>query len=130
MLQKNSVTEAVSNEDDIKIKLDQACDTETSDDCFIDGETRASSQSLASGYQSGSSTDMNETDQQPEKSMCVTTAASCSHDLKQVDLTMLEFTEHMDSKWPNLGDCVCFTCSCYQLVLSYNFSHDCHRLQP
>ena len=100
MLQVNSVTEAVSNEDDVKIKLDQACDTETSDDCFIDGETRASSQSLASGYQSGSSTDMNETDQQSEKSMlvCGTAAASCSHDLKQVDLTILGYTEHMDSK--------------------------------
>ena len=97
------MTEAVSNEDYIKIKLDQACDTEASDNCFIDGETRASSQSLASGYQSGSSTDMSETDQQPEKSMCGTAAASCPHDLKQVDLAILEFTEHMDSKWPNLG---------------------------
>ena len=97
------MTEAVSNED-IKIKLDQACDTETSDDCFIDGETRASSQSFASWYQSGSSTDISETVQQPDKSMlvCGTAAASQSHDLKQVDLTILRYTEHMDSKWPNL----------------------------
>ena len=101
------MTEAVSNEDDVKLKLDQACDTETSDDFFIDGETRASSQSLASGYQSGSSTDMNERVQQPDKSMLVcgtAAAASRSHDLKQVDETILRYTEHMDSKWSNLGD--------------------------
>ena len=98
------MTEAVSNEDDVQIKLEQAFDTETSDNLFIDGETRASSQSFASGYQLGSSTDMSET-VQPDESMlvCGTTAASRPHDLKQVDLTILGYTEHMDSKWPNLG---------------------------
>ena len=99
------MTEAVSDEDNIKIKLDQACDTDPSDDFFIDGETRAPSQSFASGYQSGSSIDMSETVQQPEKSMlvCGTAAASQSHDLKQVDKTVLGSTQHTDSKWPNLG---------------------------
>ena len=103
MLQENSGTEAVSNEDedDIKIKLDQSCGaTEPSGDFFGDGETRASLLSVAkssSGYQSGSSTDMSETSQ-PDKSMlvCGTAAASHSHDLKQADETVLGSTEHID----------------------------------
>ena len=94
------MTEAVSNEDDIKIKLGQSCgDTET-DDFFGDGETRASLQSVAnssSGYQSGSSTDISET-VQCDKSLlvCGTAAASHSHDLKQADETVLGSTEHTD----------------------------------
>ena len=62
MPQENSVTEAVSNEDNIKIKLDQSCgDTEPSDDFFGDGETRASLQSVAKSSSLGSSTDISET---------------------------------------------------------------------
>ena len=107
MLQENLVTEAVSNEDDIKIKHDQACDTEPSDDIFSGDETRLSVQSDAkssSGYRSGSSIDMSETVQQPDKSMFVygTAAVSRSHDLEQVDGTILGSTEDADSKWPNL----------------------------
>ena len=96
------MTGAVSNEDDIKINNDQSCaDTESSDDLFSDGETRESLQSAAkssSGYHSGSSTDMSKT-VQPDKSMlvCGTTAASHSHDLEQVDVTILGSTEHTDS---------------------------------
>ena len=98
------MTEAVSNNDDIKIKHDQSCaDTETSDEFFIDGETRVSSQSFASGYQSGSSTDISETVQQPDKSMLVYETTAAYSDLNQVDLSILGYTEHMDSKWPNLG---------------------------
>ena len=96
------MTEAVSNEDSIKIKLDQSCaDTESSDELFSDGETGASLQSVAKssslGHHLGSSTDISETVQQPDKSMlvCGTTAASRSHDLKQ---TVLGSTEHTDSK--------------------------------
>ena len=107
MLQGNSVTEAVSNEDDIKINLDQSFgDTESSDELFSDGETRESLQSAAkssSGYHSGSSTDLSE---QPGKSMlvCVTAAISDSHNLEQVDVAILGSTEHTDSsKYPNLG---------------------------
>ena len=103
------MTGAVSNEDDIKINLDQSCaDTESSDDFFSDGETRASLQSVAkssSGYHLGSSTDISEAVQQPDKSLFVyaTAAASRSHDLEQVDETVLGSTEHKDSsKWPNL----------------------------
>ena len=102
LLQENLGTEAVSNEKDIKINLDQSCaDTESSDDLFSDGETKESLQSAAkssSGYHSGSSTDMSET-VQPEYSMYVyaTAAASHSHDLKQVDETVLGSTEHTDS---------------------------------
>ena len=103
LLQKNSGAEGVSNEDDIKINLDQSCgDTESSDDLFSDGETKESLQSVAkssSGYQSGSSTDISETVQQPENSMLVyaTAATSRSHDLEQVDETVLGSTEHMNS---------------------------------
>ena len=100
LLQENSGTEAVSNEDDIKINLDQSCTaTESSDDHFSDGETRESLQSVAkssSGYHSGSSTDLSE---QSDKSMIVygTAAASHSHDLEQVDETVLGSTEHTNS---------------------------------
>ena len=100
---KSMITEAVLNEDNVK--LDQACDTETNDDPFSDGETRGSLQSVSKssiGYQSGCSTDTSET-VEPDESMFVCGAAAHSHDLKQVDLTKLGSTEHMDSKCPNLG---------------------------
>ena len=103
------MTEAVSNEGDIKIKLDQSCgDTESSDELFSDDETRVSLQSGAkssSGYHSGSSTDISET-VQSDKSMlvCGTTAASRSHDLEQVDETILGSMDVTDPcEWPNLG---------------------------
>ena len=114
---KSMMAEAVLNEDNVK--LDQACDTETNDDPFSDGETRGSLQSASKssiGYQSGGSTDTSET-VEPDESTFVCEAAACSHDLKQVDLSVLESTDHMDSKWPNLNFqifCVCLTCSCYQ----------------
>ena len=96
------MTEVVSNGDDIKVKLDQSCvDTETGDDFFSNGETRESLQSVAkssSGYHSGSSTDISEP-VQPEKPVfvCGTTAAWRSHDLKQVDETVLGSMEHTDT---------------------------------
>ena len=101
MLQVNSGTEVVSNEDDIIVKLDQSDDdTEPSDNLFSDDETRASLQSGAkssSGYHSGSSTDINETVQSDKSTLvCGTTAASCSHDLKQVDETVLGSMELTD----------------------------------
>ena len=93
-------------EGDVKIKLDQSCAaTESSDDIFSDGKTRGSLQSVAkssSGYHSGSSTDICET-VQPEKSMLVyaTAAVSPSNDLKQLDVTVLGFSDNY-CKWPNL----------------------------
>ena len=100
------MTEAVSNEDDVKTKT--FGDTETSDDFFGDGETRTSLQSVAkssSGYDSGSSTDMSEI-VQLGKSMLVygTAAVSRSHDLDQVDETILGSMELINNcKWPYLG---------------------------
>ena len=112
MLQENSVTEAISNDDDINIK--SCADTEPSDDFSGDGEIRASLQSVAkssSGYDSGSSTDISETVQQPGKSMLVygTAAAARSHDLEKVDGTVLGSMELINNcKWPNLGSL--YTC--------------------
>ena len=117
MLQVNvnsMMTEAVLNEDNVK--LDQACDTETNDDPFSDGETRGSLQSVSKssiGYQSGGFTDTSET-VEPDEPTFACEAAACSHDPKQADLTKLGSTDHMDSKW---GDCGSLTCSCYQLAL-------------
>ena len=77
--------EAVLIEDDINIKLDQACDTEPSGDLFSGDGTMLSLQSNAKssyGYHSSISTDISGT-VQPDKSMCVygTAVASCAHDL-------------------------------------------------
>lgn len=102
MLQENSVvTEAVSNEDNIKINIDQPCDTDLSDDLVSDGEARGSLQSVvksSSGHQLGSSTEISEKIQ-PDKSMlvCGTAATLHSNDLKQVNKTILGSMEHTAS---------------------------------